>query len=76
MDFKDWVKKVRVKYGFTQQAMSEILNVQIGTLRSWEQGKASPPVYYQYLLSKYIVELMEEHSGLAAEKYYNFLQDI
>jgi transcriptional regulator with XRE-family HTH domain len=40
------LKELRVRTGRTQEAMAELLEVSLSTLRNWERGRAmlSPPV--------------------------------
>ena len=47
----DKIKAVRKEFGLTQKQFSEALNIPIGTLRKWEQGKRDCP--------QYVVELIE-----------------
>jgi putative transcriptional regulator len=37
-----FVRQVRARYGLTQAAFAEKIEVPIETLRNWEQGKRSP----------------------------------
>jgi transcriptional regulator with XRE-family HTH domain len=39
------IKELRTKIGFSQRRFSEYFGIPVGTLRNWEQGIASPPVY-------------------------------
>ncbi|MGJ8514831.1 helix-turn-helix domain-containing protein [Carnimonas bestiolae] len=36
------VKNIRLKAGLTQQQFAELIDVRIGTLRNWEQGRREP----------------------------------
>lgn len=36
------VKEIRQKTNLTQAAFANLINVQIGTLRNWEQGRREP----------------------------------
>jgi putative transcriptional regulator len=45
IDYDDpaaFVRQVRARYGLTQAAFAEKIEVPIETLRNWEQGKRSP----------------------------------
>lgn len=36
------IKAIREKYGYTQEQLSNLLDVSIGTVRSWEQNISKP----------------------------------
>jgi putative transcriptional regulator len=45
LDHRDpaaFVRRVRARFGLTQAAFAEKIDVPIETLRNWEQGKRSP----------------------------------
>lgn len=47
------IKELRKKYGLTQAKLASITNVPLDTIRSWEQGRRTPPGYVSdYLLEK------------------------
>jgi putative transcriptional regulator len=37
-----WVKALRSKLGLSQPKFAELLQVDVGTLRNWEQGRRDP----------------------------------
>lgn len=39
MNFKENLKTLRTKKGYTQKELAKLLNVPLSTLRNWEQGK-------------------------------------
>lgn len=42
MEFKENLKKLRIKKGITQVELSKRLNVSLETIRRYEQGRAQP----------------------------------
>ena len=42
MNFKENLKTLRIKKGFTQEELAKLLNVSLETLRRYEQGRAQP----------------------------------
>ncbi|WP_406664557.1 helix-turn-helix domain-containing protein [Gallaecimonas sp. GXIMD1310] len=36
------IKAIRAKTGLTQKAFAELINLNMGTLRHWEQGRRQP----------------------------------
>ena len=68
MNFREWLKKIRENYGLSQEQMADCLKVSLSTLRSWEQGRASAPGYYQYLLNRYYVNLVTEYIEQSADR--------
>jgi putative transcriptional regulator len=45
LDHRDpaqFVREVRARYGLTQEAFAEKIEVPLETVRNWEQGKRSP----------------------------------
>ena len=36
------IKAIRTKYGYTQEKLAELLDVSVGTVKSWEQGINKP----------------------------------
>lgn len=42
MNFKDNLKDLRVKRGYTQETLAKQMNIPKSTLRNWEQGLREP----------------------------------
>lgn len=49
---------LRLKKGFSQDRAAEALDIPVATIRGWEQGRHTPPVYIQRL----ILRLLEQGS--------------
>lgn len=60
MDFKE----LRKKYGVTQVKLAGITKIPLDTIRSWEQGRRTPPGY----VSDYIREKLEAYGKQMNEK--------
>lgn len=77
MEFGRWLQHIRLnKLSLTQEQMADMLKVKVGTLRTWEQGKAGPPIYYQYLLNKYLYELYVDYVEGCADKRDSITFDV
>jgi len=59
---KNKIRKIREVLGFTQLEFASLLNVDIGTLRHWEQGRRKPTNTTNRLL-----QLFQEKPYLAKE---------
>ena len=42
MDFREKVKKVRIKIGYSQEQLERELGVSFATINRWENGKSVP----------------------------------
>ena len=58
--FANKIKSIREELGQSQQAFAELLNIPVGTLRNWEQGRRTPQGPAQSLLK--IIEHMPKQS--------------
>ena len=59
-DFGARIKEIREELGQSQSAFAELLNISLGTLRNWEQGRRTPQGPAKSLLK--IVEHMPKQS--------------
>lgn len=46
----DAIKDVRIKYGLTQQEMSDLTGVPVRTIQNWEGGQRKCPDYVANLI--------------------------
>lgn len=61
------IKELRKKQGITQAELASITNIPLDTIRSWEQGRRTPPGYVaDYIRVK--LEGYEEHTKKKEEK--------
>ncbi len=44
--FSEYLKKIRIKNGRTQQELAEFLNISTQSISKWEQGKALPSIEF------------------------------
>ncbi len=42
MNFKENLKSLRNKKGYTQEQLAKAINISLGALRDWEQGRKEP----------------------------------
>lgn len=57
-------KELRKRHGITQAKLANITNIPLDTIRSWEQGRRTPPGY----VSDYIREKLEVYEEQTKEK--------
>lgn len=76
MKFCEWLKVKRSEtFGRpSQETTAKILHVKLGTYRSWEQGAAEPPNYYQYMLRQYWDRIIYDGWEDIREKEQNIYQ--
>lgn len=54
------IKTARVKYGMTQQQLSDFTGVPLRTLQGWELGERTCPAYVERLLLYFLEHEKEE----------------
>lgn len=54
------IKEARLKAGFTQKQLSDMLGIPLRTVESWEAGVRKPPSYVEKLIVEKLVNISQE----------------
>ncbi len=57
------LKEARLKAGLTQKEMSELLEIPIRTIGSWEDGSRKCPPYVERLIIKELCSIAQSNSN-------------
>ena len=57
------IKQLRLKAGISQKKLSQITNIPLSTIRSWEQEFRTPPPYMSELIECKIVAYFSEQEA-------------
>lgn len=60
------VKRVRNRYGKTQEEFAELIGVSVATIREWEQGRGPVPLLAQKFITRLAEDLNQQPASASA----------
>lgn len=54
------IKEARIACGLTQRHMSELFEIPLRTIESWESGSRTPPSYVEKLIVEKLLTIKKE----------------
>lgn len=59
----NWLKEIKVRFGLTQQKLSDVTSIPKSTIEAWERGTRKPPEWLPKMIEAYLNETVNKNQS-------------